>query len=144
MAKRRDSLVRLHALYGRNYLRLLPLIPDDVRPGDRWHMRLAPRIEVGLTLVEQTQYTQVVQIQRWLPASSWLTIPTLSVRLYHDARMAEVLSGQQISGLSPLYDWQTAKLWLAQDRFQTNLFLAEILECLSPHRLKSMAAEVRE
>ena len=144
MAKRRDSLARLHALYGRNYLRLLPLIPEDAKPGERWHMRLSSQIEVGFTLVEQTRYTQVLQIQRWVPASSWLTIPSMSVRMYHDARLAEVLSGQQISGLSPLYDWQTAKLWLAQDRFQTNLFLAEILECLSPHRLKAMVAEVRE
>ncbi|USD37055.1 MULTISPECIES: DUF1249 domain-containing protein [Ferrimonas] len=144
MAKGRHSLAKLHALYGRNYLRLLPLVPETVSQGQHWHLNLAPNVELGFCLLEQTRYTQVLQIQRWLPSSAWLTLPTMSVRMYHDAQLAEVLSGQQISGLWPVYDWKTAKLLLARDRFQTNLFLAEILECLAPHRLKSMAAVVRE
>ena len=144
MVKKRHSLVRLHQLYARNYLRLSSLVPAEVAEGARWHLHLSSSIELGLKLVEQTKYTQIIEIQRWLPATNWLQIPSISVRLYHDARMAEVLSGQQISQLLPVYDWQTAQSVFAKDRYQANLFLAEILECLAPKRLQSLMAAVKE
>lgn len=49
-----------------------------------------------LTIVESTRYTTLVAIEQTLPAVSYWSLPSMTVRLYHDAMVAEVCSSQQI------------------------------------------------
>ncbi len=48
-----------------------------------------------LTIVESTRYTTLVQIEQTAPAVSYWSLPAMTVRLYHDAMVAEVCSSQQ-------------------------------------------------
>jgi len=55
----------------------------------------------------------------------------LQVRLYHDARMAEVCVSQQISRLQPSYHYPNAKMHHRDEKEQCNHFLGEWLRfCL--------------
>ncbi len=49
-----------------------------------------------LTVVESTRYTTLVTIEQTMPAVSYWSLPSMTVRLYHDAMVAEVCSSQQI------------------------------------------------
>lgn len=55
----------------------------------------------------------------------------MSVRLYHDARVAEVCSTQQIYRFKGRYDYPNKKLHQRDEKHQINQFLAEWLRyCL--------------
>jgi hypothetical protein len=55
----------------------------------------------------------------------------MSIRLYHDARMAEVNSSQNIRWIKPRYDYPNKKMHLPDEKQQINQFLKEWLQlCL--------------
>lgn len=108
--------------------------------------RLLPRInEVGemiayqvngasyrLTILESTRYTTLVEILQTEPAASYWSLPSMSVRLYHDAMVAEVCSTQQIYRFKARYDYPNKKLHQRDEKHQINQFLADWLRyCLT-------------
>ena len=54
--------------------------------------------------------------------------PAMVVRLYHDARMAEVISSQDIKQIKPRYDYPNAAMHHPDEKQQINLFLKEWLQ----------------
>ena len=84
-------------------------------------------IRVYLEVTEDTRYTTTIKLQQNASAGPDYLAPTMTVRLYHDARMAEVLTSQQISRLRPRYDYPNSKMHLPDEKFQVNRFLAEWL-----------------
>ena len=57
--------------------------------------------------------------------------PKMVVRLYHDARMAEVISNQDVQQIKPRYDYPNEKMHLPDEKQQVNYFLKEWLQlCL--------------
>ena len=57
--------------------------------------------------------------------------PKMTIRLYHDARMAEVISNQDIRQVKPRYDYPNNKMHLPDEKEQINIFLKEWLQlCL--------------
>ncbi|CNI09690.1 MULTISPECIES: DUF1249 family protein [Yersinia] len=108
--------------------------------------RLIPRIdEVGesvayqvngasyqLTIIESTRYTSVVEIVQTKPTVSHWSLPSMVVRLYHDAQVAEVCASQQISRFKASYDYPNKKLHQRDEKHQINQFLADWLRyCLA-------------
>jgi uncharacterized protein YqiB (DUF1249 family) len=58
--------------------------------------------------------------------------PVVQVRLYHDAKMAEVISAQNIGSLKPSYQYPNTKMYQKNEKEMVNLFLAEWLQfCLT-------------
>lgn len=136
MTKRKyvPDLSRQSALCEANYVRLLKLLPDldtqdlqEYRISGQGH-RLLVRLEVE----ERFRYTSTVVVsQRLEDGSPWLESPRLLVRLYHDARMAEVLCNRQRRQLSGRYPYPNPQMHQPDEKLQLNAFLGEWLsQCL--------------
>lgn len=81
---------------------------------------------------ERFRYTSTVVVsQRLEDGSPWLESPRLLVRLYHDARMAEVLCNRQRRQLSGRYPYPNPQMHQPDEKLQLNAFLGEWLsQCL--------------
>ncbi|OIV45809.1 hypothetical protein BK025_16825 [Sodalis sp. TME1] len=85
-----------------------------------------------LTIQESTRYTTLVEITQTAPVASYWSLPSMTVRLYHDAMVAEVCSSQQISRFKARYDYPNKKLHQRDEKHQINQFLADWLRyCLA-------------
>lgn len=84
-----------------------------------------------LTIVESTRYTLVVEILQTIPAVNYWSLPSMVVRLYYDAMVAEVCASQQIYRFQASYDYPNKKLHQRDEKHQINQFLADWLHhCL--------------
>ena len=124
----RVDLLELQAACEANYLRLMRLLPDmrnqpDIR---RIAMSQSDRLlgVLVLKVVESCPYTTTVQIsqQDCLP---WLPVPQMDVRVYHDARMAEVISAENARRFRGIYSYPNAQMHQPDEKNQLNLFLGE-------------------
>lgn len=112
-----------------NYLllnRLMAVLDDDRQavfgvPGQG---------HILLTETERSPYTSFVTLVG-LDRAQWLQVPQLDVRMYHDARMAEIAS---IDGYRPIQGShsRTDRRRQADEKQQINTYLGEWLRyCLS-------------
>lgn len=119
-----------------NYLRFLQLLPalQDV---DHWlfgveSVREKPLSRVALRVIERSRYTTTVTLEQEYDYPQWLPSPLITVRLYHDARMAEVLAYQRSAKIRQSYDYPNAGMFQRDEKAQLNAFLGEWLEhCLN-------------
>ena len=102
----RVDLIELQAACEANYARLLRLLPDmRVSAGERRVALSQGDMLLGVLVIrvlETCPYTTTVQVsqEHSLP---WLPVPRLEVRVYHDARMAEVVSAENARRLRSIY-----------------------------------------
>ncbi|MEH6617214.1 MAG: DUF1249 domain-containing protein [Porticoccus sp.] len=118
-----------------NYARLMKLFPDMTQCDER---------KIGfchdgdhvltLTVLEQTRYTTLVKFGLEavvIGASPWLRLPVLTLRLYHDAQVAEVVSCEGVRHIQPRYEYPNKDMYHQDEKAQWNLFLGEWLShCL--------------
>lgn len=117
-----------------NYMRILKLLPDidqcDEREfqlvnGER-QQRIRLRVDERFTYTSTIEFS--IQQERTSP---WLELPSLLVRMYHDASMAEVvcIRRRQMAGV---YPYPNPLMHQPDEKAQLNSFLAEWLShCLS-------------
>ncbi|NRD75384.1 DUF1249 domain-containing protein [Shewanella sp. VB17] len=115
------------ALCGRNYFHILKWLPEKAAQGDTWSVEEGTSC-LNVRLIENTHYTQLIEISRTLPLSDYIDSPCISVRVYHDAKLAEVLTSRQISQLSPVYDYPNIRMYHRDEKYQVNAFLEELLK----------------
>lgn len=129
------ALNRYHALYGRNYHLLQRVLsePRDVGESFRWQHD-SQQVSVFMTVKEQTPYTELIALERREKSVANLPKSAMSIRVYHDAKMAEVLTSQHISRLMAVYPYPNAEMLQRNEKFQVNLFLAEQLVQLCQHQ----------
>ena len=85
------SFVSLMTLYESNYLRLRALVGDVRRHVGERVSRVAADCDLHLAVVEHAPYTSTLRLTyRFEDASGVLADPDLELRVYHDARLAEV------------------------------------------------------
>lgn len=114
-----------------NFAQMRRLLPRDDRVGASVAYQVKGA-SYQLTVQESTRYTTLVEIKQTAPAVSYWSLPSMSVRLYYDAMVAEVCSTQQISRFKARYDYPNKKLHQRDEKHQINQFLAEWLRyCLS-------------
>lgn len=112
-----------------NYAQLRRLLPGG-REGESITYQINSA-RYRLTIEESTRYTTRINLCQTAPAVSYWSLPAMSVRLYHDARVAEVCSTQQIYRFKARYDYPNNKLHQRDEKHQINQFLAEWLRyCL--------------
>ncbi|CNE65326.1 DUF1249 family protein [Yersinia mollaretii] len=114
-----------------NFAQLRRLIPrvDEVGENVAYQVNGA---SYRLTIIESTRYTSVVEIVQTEPAIRQWGLPSMVVRLYHDAQVAEVCASQQISRFKASYDYPNKKLHQRDEKHQINQFLADWLRyCLA-------------
>lgn len=113
-----------------NFAQLRRLLPGDDIPDESITYQVNGA-HYRLTIVESTRYTQLIRIEQTYPAVSYWSLPWMSVRLYHDAMVAEVCSSQQIFRFKASYDYPNKRLHQRDEKHQINQFLADWLRyCL--------------
>lgn len=142
--KYRPSLVDLMQLCECNYFLLTKLLinknsNETENIGDQHDFFISEQLNYSVVVKEVTRYTTLIHIaQNNLSVNTdihhkitQLLSPTMIIRLYHDARMAEVNSSQHIRWLKPRYDYPNEKMHLPDEKQQVNQFLKEWLQlCL--------------
>lgn len=116
-----------------NYLRLMRLMPDldscDERQFEvHWHQQHST---VRLQVEERFTYTSTVVVSQSFN-HSWFEAPSLVVRLYHDARAAEVICMKSRRQLKGVYSYPNTQMHQRDEKAQLNQYLGEWLShCLT-------------
>ncbi|HEB80800.1 MAG TPA: DUF1249 domain-containing protein [Chromatiales bacterium] len=118
------------ALYEANYVRLLALVPHLHTIPATGASQVAPQVDgspdLYLTVLERTRYTTIFRLTYYFRhGGDPVADPDARLRVYHDARLVEVLSCRDGRAPRP-----GARLGLMH-RWQANLFLEKWLNyCL--------------
>ena len=133
--KYRPHLPTLMALCEINYMLLLRILADKEQVGEQRCFFISDFLSYRITVNEVTKYTTLITINQEANIRGYnlteLFRPKMVVRLYHDARMAEVISNQDVQQIKPRYDYPNDKMHLPDEKQQVNYFLKEWLQlCL--------------
>ena len=138
MAKYRPSLKGLDQSFEKNYMLLTRLLGDTDSVADERYFFITELLEYKVTILEKTKYTHLVEFKQLvshtesLASKVHLPKPSMTIRIYHDARLAEVLQSQYISQIKPRYDYPNQAMHLPDEKQQTQHFLTEWLQlCLT-------------
>ncbi len=131
----RVDLTGLQATCEANYARLMRLLPSmrDGSGARRVALSQGERLlgVLALDVLEAGPYTTTLQV-RQEHSLPWLPVPRLEVRVYHDARMAEVVSAEKARRFRGIYPYPNADMHQPDEKNQLNLFLGEWLShCLA-------------
>lgn len=124
------------ALCEANYVRLQRLLQDMSADTYhfRWHDSQDNEVDVDINIVERFKYTTTLQLIKHshaIPAP--MNTVELTVRLYSDARMAEVVTLNQGSQLAGVYRYPNDQMYQIDEKEQANHYLAEWLSHLLSH-----------
>ena len=116
------------ALCERNYSALLRLLPDCDSVDLSYTFEINGQLTYKIVILESTRYTSTIQMSQIAGNTPSFLRPAMMIRLYHDARVAEVLEIQRIKRLKPSYEYPNINMHQRNEKFMTNLFLAEWLD----------------
>ncbi len=132
----RVDLKRFMAECEANYQRLVKLFPD-MENLDHYRFGISGGRHISLRVIKRAPYTSLLEISeeaagdRDVDKTAWLSAPTMEVRLYHDARLAEVVSCEAVHRINPRYRYPNRKMHQPDEKAQWNRFLSEWLaSCL--------------
>ncbi len=145
--KYRPNLSTLMNLCEVNYMLMLKILADKEQVGEQRCFSISDFLSYTISVNEVTRYTSLVTISQdanfliglmsqYVDNGNPQTANTLEqilrpkmvIRLYHDARMAEVISNQDIQQVKPRYDYPNAVMHLPDEKQQINAFLKEWLQ----------------
>ncbi|POA22119.1 DUF1249 domain-containing protein [Pseudomonas sp. FW300-N1A1] len=131
----RVDLVGLQSACEANYARLLRLLPEmrNQPAARRIAMTQGDQMLGVLTLevLRACPYTTTLRV-RQEHSLPWLPVPQLEVQVYHDARMAEVISAEHARRFRGIYPYPNALMHQPDEKAQLNVFLGEWLShCLA-------------
>jgi uncharacterized protein YqiB (DUF1249 family) len=133
--KYRPHLPTLMTLFEVNYMLLLRVLADKEQVGEQRCFFISDFLSYRVRVDEITKYTTLLTINQEANIHGYnltaLFRPKMVIRLYHDARMAEVISNQDVQQIKPRYDYPNKKMHLPDEKQQINYFLKEWLQlCL--------------
>ncbi len=115
-----------------NYLRLLRLLPAFDTDHHAFGVGLDGHMQVAIT--ERSPYTTTLDISQAAQPLTALA-PRLTVRVYHDARLAEVVAFANRRRIEPRYEYPNPAMYQPDEKAQWNRFLGEWLShCLQHGR----------
>lgn len=128
----RPNLSSLMSLCDINYMMLLRLLADKDKVGDERCFFISDFLSYNIVINEVTRYTSLITMtqEATINGQSLATFlcPKMVIRLYHDARMAEVVSNQDIRQIKPRYDYPNQAMHHPDEKQQVNIFLKEWLQ----------------
>lgn len=129
------NLQALHAECEANYLRLLKILPDFITENSRHialHTNAGGERRFQFFVIERARYTTTLEITEFGMRPQWGLSAAFSVRLYHDARMAEVTSFQRQRNPELCSDYPNPRMFQPDEKTQWNFLLGEWLaHCLA-------------
>jgi len=126
--KRQDkNMTRLHET---NYIKLFQIVPDLLR---LTHGKLIDFVyddnQIQILVEEHTKYTSQLRISmRFKGSSHFIPRINIQVRLYHDAKVAEVIDFQHKRRFHSRYSYPNPGMYQRNEKQQINLFLADWLD----------------
>ena len=128
MRKQQQDLARLHEECELNYLRLHQIIPDSLALGASYslHYQDRPRSGIRFEIIEVTKYTCTLLMTADRAGPLWLPEIEVKVRVYRDARMAEVIEWCTDRTI-PWALTETKGMQARDEKWQWNIFLSELL-----------------
>lgn len=128
----KPQLTSLMNLCEVNYMMLLRLLADKEEVGTQRRFFISDFLAYSVYVNEVTRYTSLVTMKQegnmLDTVFASMLAPKMTIRLYHDARMAEVISNQDISQVKPRYDYPNHQMHLPDEKQQINQFLKEWLQ----------------
>lgn len=113
-----------------NFWRLKRLVPG-MREGDGATIRIAGQI-TRIDVLENAAYTTTLRLTQAALAIVGAGVNRLELRVYHDAKMAEVARASGLTGFAGRYDYPNPDMFQPDEKEQINRFLAEWLShCLN-------------
>ncbi|MBS3804804.1 MAG: DUF1249 domain-containing protein [Oleiphilaceae bacterium] len=129
------DLKRLGALCEGNYMRLgrLRKLEADGHPVCEFELHRGERYfgRVRMKVLQQARYTETLLLEQIHNVGRWLNNPQLTVRVYHDASMLEVISCYRDRQIAAVNDYPNRYMHHPDEKIQVNAFLADWLDfCL--------------
>lgn len=137
-SKYQVNLPQHHAECDLNYARLGKLTASE-QDDDRWAYRIENQLQpVILRVVDEARYTTTLKVEQ--PSlADWAKGFSLTVRMYHDARMAEVIAWERQRGFRGHYDYPNQAMFQRDEKAQLNRFLGDWLKhCLAHGRMEEV------
>lgn len=126
------KLANMHQVCEFNYGRLLRLLPDCDTEDLQYQFKVNASLLYTIKIIECSRYTSTLEMSQKNQIGYEFLRPVVQVRLYHDAKMAEVISAQNIGSLKPSYQYPNTKMYQKNEKEMVNVFLAEWLQfCLT-------------
>lgn len=119
---------KLMWVFEANYDRLMELIPrlDAVHGVAR--SGTERRLELHLRVLDRSRYTTTISLTHYLRVDGGLIPdPHMHIRLYHDAKVAEVIACQHHSRFNYDYSYPNPNMHQRHEKRRVNEFLAEWL-----------------
>lgn len=120
-------MTRLHE---QNYAKLVRIVPQimHLKAGNLIN-RCFTDSHIEIAVEEHTRYTSCLRLAvRFSGGSQFLPKISIQVRLYHDAKVAEVIDFQQKRRFQSRYPYPNPGMHQRNEKQQINLFLAEWLD----------------
>lgn len=120
-------------LYERNFSRLTALLPNLPQRETSFVVAVAGLSQIYIEIQEQNPYTTTLHIRQDIAAGGpWVCDLAMKVRVYHDARVAEVIAYQGVHALRPFYPYPNPRMLQPYEKRRVNRFLGEWLNyCLA-------------
>ena len=130
-----------------NYERLMALAPWRRDGEDEGAVRVVLGDGVPDVLIEvheQSRHTSVIAMrQLWAEEGGESPHDTsIKVRVYHDAKSAEVIEFQRERGFSAVYEYPNRRMRQPDEKAQINRFLSEFLSICLKHGVRRPATAV--
>ncbi len=134
------DLGELMAIYECNYIRLRQLIPDLAAAGAGGVSRVEGALDLHVRIVERNRYTTTLQLTYLFEDElGTFPAPDIQVRIYHDARLAEVIGCGRLRGQREAGRNRWRRDSSLDDKWRINRFLQKWLGyCLRQgHRFRA-------
>jgi uncharacterized protein YqiB (DUF1249 family) len=132
MAKRYfPDLTQFMIMGERNYARLLKLVPDWEK-GNQYVYRCGDNQHIIIRINELFKYTaEIFILFEFNQSHHWTPAQEMTVRLYHDASLAEVIATKEYAKLEPVYEFPNPEGRYPDEKQQMNRLLSDwLVHCL--------------
>jgi uncharacterized protein YqiB (DUF1249 family) len=116
---------------------MLKLLPDCDTQDLSYIFEVGDSLEYRIKIVDSSRYTSTLEMAQISENTPTFLQPKMTIRLYHDAKVAEVLEAQRTSRLKPVYEYPNLNMHQRNEKHMVNVFLAEWLHFCLSQRLAS-------
>lgn len=129
-----QSLPKYITLCERNYLRALKIMPEEAQGAKRAISLANAHYEIHVDGC--AKYTTDISIKQTATISDYIPELDLAVRLYHDAKVAEVIHHDFHQRIKPSYGYPNPNMHHKDEKYQLNAFLGDwLMACLESGRV---------
>ena len=127
-----------------NYLRLMKLFPAmQTEDAARFSLRIGTNASaVALEVLDRGPYTTLVSL-RQEPRRAWGGVPSIQIRVYHDAKSAEVAEIENQGRFYGVYEYPNQRMRQRDEKAQVNRFLGEMLALCLAHGVSGESVDLK-